>query len=217
MQRDDGALIGGWLAVFLWEGGVMDGLAKGGSLVARWLSAADSGGTRVRGAGKQSGHCYLAGRSKLSPLIFAVMSEENTSYQRIFIQQRVEERSGARKKNRESQPVAVIVIRCDMVVTKTLNGLIIMTLGIFNAIYNCPCFFLLWHDDVLGYYANYHNLGFDFLDFFNPIFMLKKTLKMRILEKMCWQSQSGSKLETCLKCLNFACNGKKKSCFHLLC
>lgn len=78
----------------------MDGLAKGGSLPARWLSAADSGGKGVRRAGRQSGHCYLAGRSKLSPLISAVMSEENTSHQRIFIQQRVEERSEAQEKRR---------------------------------------------------------------------------------------------------------------------
>lgn len=38
---------------------------------------------------RQTGHCYLAGRSWLSPLISAVRSEENTSHQCIFTQPRV--------------------------------------------------------------------------------------------------------------------------------
>lgn len=69
----------------------------------------------MRGAGRQSGHCYLAGRSKLSPRISAVMSEGNTSHQRIFIQPRVEERCAAHEKNGKSQSVTVIAIICNMV------------------------------------------------------------------------------------------------------
>lgn len=65
----------------------------------------------MRRAGRQSGHCYLAGRSKLSPLISAVMSEENTSHQRIFIQRRVEERSEAKEKH---PSVVVITISGNM-------------------------------------------------------------------------------------------------------
>lgn len=37
---------------------------------------------------RQAGHCYLAGRSKLSQLISRVRSEENASYQCIFAQPR---------------------------------------------------------------------------------------------------------------------------------
>lgn len=80
-----------------------------GWLSQRWLSAADSGVTGVRRVGRQSGHCYLAGRSKLSLQISAVMPEENTSHQRIFIQQRVEERSEPQK-NPKSPSVTAIMI-----------------------------------------------------------------------------------------------------------
>lgn len=68
--------------------GVMDGLAKGGTVTDySWQQGHGSAPHR------QAGHCYLAGRSKLSPLISTVRSEENTSHQCIFIQPRVLERT----------------------------------------------------------------------------------------------------------------------------
>lgn len=41
-------------------------------------------------AHRQAGHCYLAGRSKLSPRISTARSEESTSHQRIFARPRVQ-------------------------------------------------------------------------------------------------------------------------------
>lgn len=41
--------------------GLMDGLAKGGSLLVQWLSAADSGGTGVRHIGRQDTATWQAG------------------------------------------------------------------------------------------------------------------------------------------------------------
>ena len=86
-HRADAALIRGWLGEDVLYVVEKDGLAKGGSLLVQWLSAADSWGTGVQRT-RQTGHCYLAGRSKLSQLISTVRSEENASYQCIFAQPR---------------------------------------------------------------------------------------------------------------------------------